>query len=109
MLEVCRAQRRPVEFCQNPDRGEKLVCLFPCGAILLLWLAVSSPECFVQPTQQWIQVLEHNCKGGNLNIFLLRWLSLKAFASSYVAQTMTSAYSRGVGFILLCDWSMCCV
>lgn len=51
MLEVCRAQRRPVEFCQNPDRGEKLVCLFPCGAILLLCLAVSSPECLVQPTQ----------------------------------------------------------
>lgn len=51
MLEVCRAQRQPVEFCQNPDRGEKLVCLFPCGAILLLCLAVSSPECLVQPTQ----------------------------------------------------------
>lgn len=45
MLEVCRAQRQPVEFCQNPDRGEKLVCLFPCGAILLLRLAVRSPEC----------------------------------------------------------------
>lgn len=44
MLEVCHAQRQPVEFCQNPDRGEKLVCLFPCGAILLLRLAVRSPE-----------------------------------------------------------------
>lgn len=44
MLEVCRAQRRPVEFCQNPERGETLVCLFPCAAILLLRLAVSSPE-----------------------------------------------------------------
>lgn len=84
MLEVCGAQRRPVEFCQNPDRGEKLVCLFPCGAILLLRLAVSSPKRLVQPTQQWIQVQEHNCMGGNLNVFLLRWLLLEAFASSCV-------------------------
>lgn len=90
MLEVCRAQRRPVEFCQNPDRGEKLVCLFPCGAILLLWLAVSSPEHLVQPTQQWIQVQEHNCRKGNLYVFLFTWLLRKAFASSYVAQTVTS-------------------
>lgn len=85
MLEVCRAQRQPVEFCQNPDRGEKLVCLFPCGAILLLRLAVSSPERSVQPAQQWIQVQDHNCMGGDLNVFLFRWLLLKAFACSYVA------------------------
>lgn len=89
MLEVCRAQRQPVELCQNPDWGEKLVCLFPCGAILLLWLAVTSPDhlaCSLASSTMDPSAQEHYCREENTNNFLLcRWLLLKILAALNVA------------------------
>lgn len=89
MLEVCHAQRQPVELCQNPDCVEKLVCLFPCGAILLLWLAVTSPDHLawsLASSTMDPNVEEHYCREENMNNFILcKWLLPKILPALNVA------------------------